>query len=153
VLSTSAGGEEVSRVVQSNLAEIGLNVTINASSAYTTYLADIQAHKNDMVLYVNYPAIQDAGFYFQNFWKTGSVYNPFGYASEEFDAAVTKASGALDPAERTGYIDEACAIFSEDAATALLVNAGNLVAVNKRLTNYVNLPDATVNLYNIKSAE
>lgn len=153
VLVTTAGQEEVARVVQSNLAELGLNVTINASSAYTTYLADIQAHKNDMVLYSRYPAIQDAGFYFQNFWKTGSVYNPFGYASTAFDTAVSNASGSLDEATRTEYVDEACGIFSEDAASAQLVTAGNLVAVNARLTNYVNLPDATVNLYNIQSAE
>jgi ABC-type transport system substrate-binding protein len=153
VLVSASGAEEVARVVQSNLAEIGLNVTINASSAYTTYLADIAAHKNDMVLYQSYPAIQDAGFYFQTFWTTGSVYNPFGYSNEAFDTAVSNASGALDPEERASYIEEACAIFSEDAAAAQTVAAGNLVAVNKRLTNYVNLPDATVNLYNIKSAE
>lgn len=152
VAVTSAGQEETARIVQANLAEIGITVNIQAYSSGSTFLADMNAGKLDAWMMLRYPGIQETGSYFDTYFSSDSVYNVMGYSSSDFDALVQDANTA-DAESRAGYVEDLCGMFDEDLPAANVMLVPSASAASLRLTNNVQLPDATTVLYNLKAAE
>jgi peptide/nickel transport system substrate-binding protein len=152
VAATSAGQEEAARIIQANLAEIGITVNINSYASGSTFLADMNAGKLDAWMMLRYPGIQETGSYFTTYFTSDSVYNVMGYSSSEFDE-LAEQSSITSGEERASAVEDLCNLFVEDIPAANIMLVPSASAASLSLTNNVQLPDATTVLYNLRAAE
>jgi peptide/nickel transport system substrate-binding protein len=152
VAATSAGQEEAARVIQANLAEIGITVNINAYASGSTFLADMNAGKLDAWMMLRYPGIQETGWYFGNFFTSDSVYNVMGFSNSEFDELAEEAA-ITSGDERTTAVTDLCNLFVEEIPAANIMLVPSASAASLTLTNNVQVPDGTTVLYNLQAAE
>jgi peptide/nickel transport system substrate-binding protein len=99
------------QLVQQDLAEIGIEVTIEPTADLGPTL---QGGDFDMIVFawVSSPAFQGAG---EQFWHSGSDSNYGSYRNPEVDRLVTEALNQIDPAVVADLLNQAQAIVAAEA--------------------------------------
>ncbi|HEY8471963.1 MAG TPA: ABC transporter family substrate-binding protein [Natronosporangium sp.] len=103
--------ETTAQLVQQNLAEIGLQVTIESTADLTGTLT---GGDFDLIVFawVGSPAFQGAGW---QFWHSESDSNFGHYSNSEVDRLVTEALNQIDLADVADLLNQAQAIMAADA--------------------------------------
>jgi peptide/nickel transport system substrate-binding protein len=116
--------EAIAQIVQANLAEIGVTVTLNGMEQAVYYgLGDADADKVLDLTLITFSGKNDPGF--QTQWFTGaqvSTWNWQRWANPEFDQLDAEARTILDPAVRAGKYVRMQQIMDESAAYIWITN-------------------------------
>jgi peptide/nickel transport system substrate-binding protein len=125
-----ATSQAIAAIVQANLAEVGLNVTINAldGGAYWSMGEGDASADLDMTL-ITYGGKFDPGF--QTQWFTGSqigLWNWQRWANAEFDDLNTKAAAITDPATRGPMYVRMQELLDESASCIWITHGAKIFA-------------------------
>ena len=125
-----ATSQAVAAIVQANLAEVGLNVTINAldGGAYWS-MGEGDASKDLEMTLITYGGKFDPGF--QTQWFTGAqigLWNWQRWASPEFDALNAKAGATTDPAARGPMYVRMQELLDESASCIWVTHGAKIFA-------------------------
>ena len=140
--SPNAQRQQVSEMVQFDLARIGINVSIETMD-WPAYLAGADAGEHDMMIigwtavtgdadYVMFPLFHSSSY--------GSAGNRAFWSTPELDALIEAGRAETNPAERQRIYAEAQAIIRAEAPLILLRHPEQLVAINPNVENFVPNP-------------
>ncbi len=130
----SGYGTTVSQILVSNLADVGVDLTVE-SVEFSTWLNDVYINQDYDLSFVLHTEARD----FEN-WADPSYY--FTYDNEEVQSLYAQSRAATDPAEAADLLAQAARIVAEDHAADWLYNGGTVVAVADGVTGF---PTTNVN--------
>jgi len=126
--------------IQSNLAQIGVNVTINKMTD-ADFFGKLNAHELPFFIHDWYSWGNDPAFQLTFLLKCGAFTNYADYCNERVDELIELATWTVDEAKRTEYMDEAQKLIIEEAPWAFLHQPDWIVAVSKDFTGFAKLDD------------
>lgn len=132
---------DVAAVIQENLKNIGIPVTIEAKE-YAAAEPDVLAGDYDMLLSQRNRLIDIAdpiGFLTADYTCEGT-YNLSHFCSAEYDGVIAEAAATVDQTERYALYAEAGRILQDEAVNAWLVNEQATDAVRSNVLSYVQDP-------------
>ena len=145
-LNTTAGNrvrEQVEQIIQQNLREIGVEITIQNFPA-RVYFGDITNHRKFKALAM-YAWLFDPTSHCDLFYTSDGIPNEAngwsgqnypGYRSERMDKACKTASRELDEAKRNNLLKESAKIFAEDLPAMPLYYRVSVSAVKAELAPF-----------------
>ncbi|WP_067727143.1 ABC transporter substrate-binding protein [Oceanobacillus damuensis] len=146
--------ETVAQIVQSNLADVGIDVTIT-SHEWAPYLE--QTIKGDHQMFIlGWSGTNGDPDYFLSSLLHGSNVgssNRTFYQNDEVDELLDGAKRAVDQAERAELYMQAQELISEDAPMVTLVHSTPVMAISERVLNYVPHPSTSESLEEVELAE
>ncbi|MCR6497984.1 ABC transporter substrate-binding protein [Shinella sp. CPCC 101442] len=150
-ISIYAGGEAVAEWVQRDAAKVGINLNIR-SYDWNSFLAQERTPGADVGF-----SSMEWGF-LTPYWlsivgNSNSGSNTGGYKSEAFDAAVSKAIAATDPAQEVANWREANRIIAEDVGKIPLFLERTHYAVGKNVRDFASPAQAWYDLKKVWLAE
>ena len=123
------------QVVQANLAEIGIETTINAPE-WAEWLELEGSFQYDGYL-CGWNGLVDADQYYFLQHRTGEVFNFTGYSNPEFDALVDAGRGTADFDERYAIYEQANQILVDDAPYIYFYNPSFVRGLSPKVQGYV----------------
>jgi peptide/nickel transport system substrate-binding protein len=132
---------DVAAVLQENLKDIGIPVTIEAKE-YAAAEPGVLAGDYDMLLSQRNRLIDIAdpiGFLTADY-TCGGTYNLSHFCSAEYDGIIAEASATVDPTERYALYAKAGRILQDEAVNAWLVNEQATDAVRADVLSYAQDP-------------
>ncbi|HAL62676.1 MAG TPA: hypothetical protein DCP08_09770 [Chloroflexi bacterium] len=126
--------------IQSNLAQFGVNVTINKMTD-ADFFGKLNAHELPFFIHDWYSWGNDPAFQLTFLLKCGAFTNYADYCNERVDELIELATWTVDEAKRTEYMDEAQKLIVEEAPWAFLHQPDWIVAVSKDFTGFAKLDD------------
>ena len=154
-LEATAEMEQAATLLQSNLADVGIDLTLQAIT-YPQYIEMTSAPEDvpDLGMIYSFPAFPDAsavlyqGFHSSN--ASGGL-NFGAYSNDEVDALVEHGQTATDPDERCQAYDEAQDIIADDYAAMVLSNPQYVTVIGEGVSGYAYDPahHQTVDVYRI----
>jgi peptide/nickel transport system substrate-binding protein len=141
-------GSTIARIVQSNLAAVGITVTLKTYSGFGPITADIKSHAISSFILEQAPFVLDPGYFFKAFFLSTSFFNFSSLSVPAFDTAANNAMIQAAPA-RDAQIQTACNLFMQNLPAAMLVQSGNLTVTKKSVSNVLNLPDISPRIYDL----
>jgi peptide/nickel transport system substrate-binding protein len=129
--------------VQSGLAEIGIDVTINAVPA-ADFSGLINSHELPFFIQEWYSWGNDPFYQLTWNFKCGSFPNFVNYCNEELDQIIEDGTFSRDPAERAQLASRAQEILAEDAVWGLLYQPAWIVATRSDVTGIALFDDLTL---------
>jgi peptide/nickel transport system substrate-binding protein len=127
------------QVVQANLAEIGIQTTINAPE-WAEWLELEGSFQYDTYL-CGWNGLVDADQYYYLQHRTGEVFNFTGYSTPEFDALVDAGRATADFDERYAIYEQANKILVDDAPYIYFYNPSFTRGLSPNVKGYVIRPD------------
>lgn len=143
--------ETVSQIVQNNLAEIGIEVTI-VREEWAPYLEKTMQGEQQMYMLGWSGTNGDPDYFLSSLLhgnNVGSSNRSF-YENDEVDELLDKAKLAVDQEERAQYYQEAQALISEDSPMATLVHSRPVMATTDAVKNYVPHPSTSESLAEVE---
>jgi len=119
--------------IQSNLAQIGVNVTIN-NMTDADFFGKLNAHELPFLMHDWYSWANDPVFQLTFLLKCGAFTNFADYCNERVDELIELATWETDEAKRTEYMDEAQKLIVEEAPWVFLHQPNWIVGVSKNFT-------------------
>lgn len=116
---------EIARLAQNQLAELGLDLSIDAADA-SRYGTAVDEGQFDIV--VTATALDLGVLSLAQWYRTGAARNAFGYSSESVDSLIEKASVAVDPEEYVDLMNELDKEIMRDAVVLPLFSTTRLAA-------------------------
>ena len=149
VMATSTYEDSVrqAQVLQQNLAEIGIQVTITTPE-FSEWL-DREAAGDFDAFNLSWIALTDANDYFYAQHRTGEVFNFTGYSNPEFDRLVDEGRMTSDFDERYAIYEQANQILVDEAPYVYFYSPLGLRAYRSTVHGYVTRPDLQNNLLNV----
>lgn len=132
--------ETIARLIQADLAKVGVDVKINSVAASATFEGDVAAGKLQSYLYTERPSQPDPGFDLFLYLSSGSPLNNSGYSNPEFDKLSTTALTTPVGAKRDEAVTEAIGILENDLPLIPLVEVPYLIGVSERVDSAEHLP-------------
>jgi len=126
--------------IQSNLAKIGVNVTINKMTD-ADFFGELYAHELPFFIHDWYSWGNDPVYQLTFLLKCGAFTNFADYCNERVDELIELATWTVDEVKRTEYMHEAQKIIVEEAPWAFLHQPDWIVAVSKDFTGFAKLDD------------
>ena len=153
IMATSTYEDSVrqAQVLQQNLAEIGINVTI-ATPEFSEWL-DREGSGDFDSFNLSWIALTDANDYFYAQHRTGEVFNFTGYSNPEFDALVDEGRTTSDFDARYAIYEQANQILVDDAPYVYFYSPLGLRAYRSNVEGYVTRPDLQNNLAGVWLSE
>lgn len=146
--------ETVAQIVQSNLADIGIELTIT-SNEWAPYLELTEQGEHQMYIMGWSGTNGDPDYFLSSLLHSsniGASNNTF-YDNPEVDALLDEAKRAVDQEERAELYKEAQALISEDSPMVTLVHSTPVMAVSSNVKNYVPHPSTSESLAEVELAE
>ncbi|WP_249871268.1 ABC transporter substrate-binding protein [Oceanobacillus saliphilus] len=146
--------ETVAQIVQNNLADIGIDVTIT-SHEWAPYLEQTLKGEHQMFLLGWSGTNGDPDYFLSSLLhgsNVGSSNRTF-YHNEEVDALLDHAKRAVDQAERAELYMQAQELISEDAPMVTLVHSTPVMAISENVLNYVPHPSTSESLEEVELTE
>lgn len=149
LLPTTQYGETVraAQVLQQQLAEIGIEATINAPE-WSEWL-ELEGNFMYDAYICNWNGLIDADQYYYLQHHTGEVFNFTGYSDEEFDALVEEGRSISDFDERYPIYEEANQILVDDAPYIYMYNKREIRAYAPEVQGFVVRPDQANNFWTV----
>jgi peptide/nickel transport system substrate-binding protein len=126
--------------IQSNLVQIGVNVTINKMTD-ADFFGKLNAHELPFFIHDWYSWGNDPAYQLTFLLKCGQFTNYADYCNERVDELIELATWETDEAKRTEYMNEAQKIIVEEAPWAFLHQPDWIVGVSKDFTGFAKLDD------------
>lgn len=140
-------GVEAAQVMEANLAEIGLDVTVEQEPD-STWL-DRQAEGDfDAFMWSWLGNLDPFGFYHAQHYCDGG-FNFQGYCSSEVDDLLDQAAAETDPQARKALYDQAAELIVDDVSYLYLYNPDVVQAWTAGLDGYEIRPDRAINFENV----
>lgn len=131
---------EAATWIQSSLAEVGINVTIDRLPD-AQFFEQLNAHQLPFFIHDWYSWGNDPSYQLSFLLKCGQFTNYADYCNERVDELIETAAWSLDPAVREAGMREAQEIVIDDAPWAFLYQPDWIVAVNKDFYGFAMLDD------------
>jgi peptide/nickel transport system substrate-binding protein len=149
IMATSTYEETVrqAQVIQQNLAEVGIRVSISTPE-FSEWL-DRQGEGNFDAFNLSWIALTDANDYFFAQHRTGEVFNFTGFSNAEFDRLVDQGRMTSDFDERYSLYEQANTILVDEAPYVYFYSPLGLRAYRSTVQGYVTRPDLQNNLLNV----
>ncbi len=153
IMATSTYEDSVrqAQVLQQNLAEVGINVTITTPE-FSEWLDREGAGDFDS-FNLSWIALTDANDYFYAQHRTGEVFNFTGYSNPEFDALVDEGRTTSDFDARYAIYEQANQILVDDAPYVYFYSPLGLRAYRANVEGFVTRPDLQNNLATVWLSE
>ena len=153
IMATSTYEDSVrqAQVLQQNLAEVGINVTITTPE-FSEWL-DREGGGDFDSFNLSWIALTDANDYFYAQHRTGEVFNFTGYSNPEFDALVDEGRTTSDFDERYAIYEQANQILVDDAPYVYFYSPLGLRAYRANVEGFVTRPDLQNNLATVWLSE
>ncbi len=141
IMATSTYEDSVrqAQVLQQNLAEVGINVTITTPE-FSEWL-DREGNGDFDSFNLSWIALTDANDYFYAQHRTGEIFNFTGYSNPEFDALVDEGRTTSDFDERYAIYEQANQILVDDAPYIYFYSPLGLRAYRANVEGFVTRPD------------
>lgn len=133
--------ENLARLIQSDLAAIGVNVSLEAVPSVADFEDGVANQRYEAFLYSDRPSQPDAGFSLFLYSYSGSALNKTGFANAELDALILKALKLPTGDERAEIIEEALEILAAEQPILNLVEVPDLAGVGKDIEGFRALPN------------
>jgi peptide/nickel transport system substrate-binding protein len=149
LLPTTQYGETVraAQVLQQQLAEIGIDATINAPE-WTEWL-ELEGNFQYDVYICNWNGLIDADQYYYLQHHTGEVFNFTGYSNPEFDELVEEGRSMSEFDARYDIYEEANQILVDDAPYIYMYNKREIRAYAPYVEGFVVRPDQANNFWTV----
>lgn len=143
--------ETVSEIVQNNLAEIGVDVTI-VREEWAPYLEKTMNGDHQMYMLGWSGTNGDPDYFLSSLLHGSNVgeSNREFYQNDEVDQLLDEAKVAVDQDERAELYKEAQAIIAEDAPMVTLVHSQPVMATTSQVKNYVPHPSTSESLEEVE---
>jgi peptide/nickel transport system substrate-binding protein len=105
---------KTAQIIQSNLAEIGFDVSINVSD-FAVWLNDVWNNKNFVMCTTGYTREADPDGLMSSVFRTGLGNNVMGYSNPEVDKLFDQAKAIYDQKERAKLYQKIVSIVLDDA--------------------------------------
>jgi peptide/nickel transport system substrate-binding protein len=142
-INTSRPGaiaEDVARLIQANLGEVGIRVTIDLVPGLADFETAVSSRELEAWLYTQGGILADPAFLFNLYNSSTSFLNNHGYSNPEFDLLI-KQMFALDAgAERDAVAGAANQLFLTDMPMVYLVEVPTFVGMRDEVVGYVGYP-------------
>lgn len=147
LMPTTQYGETVraSQVLQQQLAEIGIDASINALE-WSEWLEKEGNFQYDAYI-CNWNGLIDADQYYYLQHHTGEVFNFTGYSNEEFDKLVEEGRSISDFDERYPIYEQADRILVDDAPYVYMYNKQEIRAYRPYVKGFTVRPDQANNFW------
>jgi peptide/nickel transport system substrate-binding protein len=129
--------------IQSSLAKIGVNVTINKMTD-ADFFGKLNNHALPFFIHDWYSWGNDPAFQLTFLLKCGAFTNYADYCNERVDQLIDEVTWTVDEAEREELMREAQKIIVEEAPWAFLHQPDWIVAVGKDFTGFAKVDEATL---------
>jgi peptide/nickel transport system substrate-binding protein len=126
--------------IQSNLAEIGVNATVNKMTD-ADFFGKLNAHELPLFIHDWYSWGNDPAYQLTFLLKCGQFTNYADYCNPRVDELVELATWTLDEAKRQEYMNEAQQLIVEEAPWAFLHQPNWIVAVSEDFTGFAKVDD------------
>ncbi len=126
--------------IQSSLAEVGVNVTIN-KMADGDFFGKLNNHALPFFIHDWYSWGNDPAFQLNFLLKCGAFTNYADYCNERVDQLIDEVTWTVDEAKREELMREAQKIIVEEAPWAFLHQPDWIVAVSKDFTGFAKVDD------------
>ncbi|WP_047868557.1 ABC transporter substrate-binding protein [Nocardiopsis sp. RV163] len=154
-LEATAEMEQAATLLQSNLADVGIDLTLQAIT-YPQYIETTSNPEDipDLGMIYTFPAFPDAdAVLYQSFHSAniGGGLNFGGYSDGEVDELVEAGQSGTDPDERCEAYTQAQNIIAEDYAAMILSNPQYVTVIGEGVSGYAYDPahHQTVDVYGI----
>jgi len=131
---------EAATWIQSSLAEVGIDVTIDRLPD-AQFFEQLNAHQLPFFIHDWYSWGNDPSYQLSFLLKCGQFTNYADYCNERVDELIETTAWSLDPAVREAGMREAQEIVIDDAPWAFLYQPDWIVAVNKDFYGFAMLDD------------
>ena len=137
-------------IVQGMLAEIGINVVIEASE-FAVFMSRANAGQHDMFLHghTNPPADPDYALVQFTSGGIGGAGNRFFMRNEEIDRLFAASRSEVDPAKRAELINEIQKLVWEYSPAVWITQGEDLVGITPGLSGFVNFPINTPRFWTV----
>jgi peptide/nickel transport system substrate-binding protein len=149
LLPTTQYGETVraAQVLQQQLAEIGINATINAPE-WSEWL-ELEGNFMYDAYICNWNGLIDADQYYYLQHRTGQVFNFTGYSNPDFDELVDAGRAISDFDERYQIYEQADKMLVDDAPYIYMYNKEEIRAYAPYVKGFVVRPDQQNNFWTV----
>ena len=149
LLPTVQYGETVraAQVLQQQLAEIGINVTINAPE-WSEWL-DLEGNFKYDIYICNWNGLIDADAYYYLQHTTGKVFNFTGYSNPEFDQLMEEGRATSNFEDRYAIYEKANKILVDDAPYIYMYNKEEIRAYQNYVMGFTVRPDQANNFWTV----
>lgn len=135
---------QIAQLIQSMVSEAGFNLTIKATEFATLLSAQTAGdYQADLVGWSGYV---DPDANLNQFVTCNGGINDTKYCNPEIDKLLGAARGAVDPAERKKYYDQARAILDQDLPLIYLYHSTWIWGMSGNITGFVPYPDGLLRL-------
>ncbi|UMG93710.1 ABC transporter substrate-binding protein [Nocardioides sp. TF02-7] len=132
--------ENLARLIQSDLAEVGIEVETQAVPSNTDFEAGVAEQKYEAYLYTERPALPEIGYTLFLYLHSESALNSSGYDNPEFDKLAEQVLVTPAGEERQGIIGDALDVLAENNPLVSLVEIPDLVGIAESIEGYHALP-------------
>ena len=139
---------DTATVLKSQLAEIGINATIQPVD-WDTWLSDVYVNRNYEATVVGVDAANLSANALLSRFVSDADDNFTNYSNEKFDELFKSANEAIDD-EATNYYKECAALLNSDAANVYIQDLPDFVALNNKYTGFEYYPLYVMDLTKIK---
>lgn len=136
--------ENLARLIQADLKEVGINATLNAVPTIADFEAAVTNKSLPAYLYTERPAQPDIAYGMYLYLFSKSALNKSGYNNPQFDALVTEALGLVPGGDRDKAIEKALEIIAQDEPIISLVEVPDLAGVAQDIEGFRALPSGGV---------
>jgi len=126
--------------IQSSLAEIGVNVTVNKMTD-ADFFGKLNAHELPLFIHDWYSWGNDPAYQLTFLLQCGQFTNYADYCNPRVDELIGLATWTLDEAKRQEYMNEAQQLIVDEAPWAFLHQPNWIVAVSKDFTGFAKVDD------------
>ncbi|GLO67115.1 ABC transporter substrate-binding protein [Oceanobacillus kimchii] len=146
--------ETVAQIVQENLSEVGIELTIT-SHEWAPYLELTEQGEHQMYILGWSGTNGDPDYFLSSLLHStniGSSNNTF-YENTEVDDLLNQAKRAVDQEKRADLYMQAQELISEDAPMVTLVHSTPVMAISSNVQNYVPHPSTSESLAEVQLGE
>lgn len=146
--------ETVAQIVQENLSEVGIELTIT-SHEWAPYLELTEQGEHQMYILGWSGTNGDPDYFLSSLLHSsniGSSNNTF-YENSEVDDLLNQAKRAVDQDERADLYMQAQELISEDSPMVTLVHSTPVMAISSNVQNYVPHPSTSESLAEVQLGE
>ncbi len=140
VTAGSPVNQQLAELIRDELSEAGITMEIEQLE-FATIVNNTRDKKYQAALIGWSGRIDPDGNMYAHF-KTGGSFNDSGYSNAQVDALLEKARVTSDQNERKAAYQEAQKIIMDEAPYPLYYHAPSFQAVNKKVQNFLLMPDA-----------
>ncbi|WP_157962412.1 ABC transporter substrate-binding protein [Homoserinimonas sp. OAct 916] len=132
--------ENIARLIQSDLKEIGVEVTIRNIPSPADFEADVTSQSLQAYLYTDRPSQPDPGFSMYLYNASTSTLNKAGFANAEFDTLVAQTLKLDKGEERDAIVDEALQMLRHYQPILSLIEMPDITGEASDLQGRIGIP-------------